>query len=196
MRLGSISDTAVADYVDARFSRVSGQLAPLVYKRTDGNPLFMVNLTDYLVAKEFMVQVNDRWELKGHTREVGVPESLRMMIERQVERLSPQDQRMLEAASVAGIEFSDVVIGDVLEKDCEEIQERCEGLVQREQFLRVKGREELPDGGETTRYAFTHALYKDVLYHRLPAGRRVRLHRRIGAVLEAGCAEIKQGDSR
>jgi predicted ATPase len=196
IRLGSISDTAVADYVDARFSRVSGQLAPLVYKRTDGNPLFMVNLTDYLVAKEFMVQVNDRWELKGHAREVGVPESLRVMIERQVERLSPQDQRMLEAASVAGIEFSDVIMGDVLEKDCEEIQEQCEGLVQREQFLRVKGREKLPDGAETTRYAFTHALYKDVLYHRLTAGRRARLRRRIGAVLEASYAEIKQGDSR
>jgi predicted ATPase len=193
IRLGSISDTAVADYVDARFSRVSGQLAPLVYKRTDGNPLFMVNLTDYLVAKEFMVQVNDRWELRGHAREVGVPESLRVMIERQVERLSPRDQRMLEAASVAGIEFSDVVMGDVLEKDCEEIQEQCEGLVQREQFLRVKGREKLPDGAETTRYAFTHALYRDVLYRRLTAGRRVRLHRRIGALLESGHAEIKQG---
>jgi predicted ATPase len=59
--------------------------------------------------------------------------------------------------------------------------------------LRVKGREKLPDGAETTRYAFTHALYRDVLYRRLTAGRRVRLHRRIGALLESGHAEIKQG---
>lgn len=179
IRLGFISENAVAEYMDARFPGVPAKLARLVYTRTDGNPLFMVNLTDYLVAKEFMVQVNDRWKLKDHAGEVGVPESLRVMIERQVERLNPQDQRMLEAASVAGIEFSDIVIGDVLEKDCEEIQERCEGLIQREQFLRLKSRDKLPDGAETTRYTFIHALDQDVLYHRLTAGRRARLHRRM-----------------
>jgi predicted ATPase len=115
------------------------------------------------------------------------------MIERQVERLSPQDQRMLEAASVAGLEFSDVFIGDVLEKDCEEIQERCESLVKREQFLRLKGTEKLPDGAEATRYAFTHGLYQDVLYRRLTAGRRVRLLQRVGALRETSYGEIKQG---
>jgi DNA-binding winged helix-turn-helix (wHTH) protein/predicted ATPase len=185
IQLGFISETVVADYMDARFPGASAELARLVYTRTDGNPLFMVNLADYLVAKEFMVQVNDRWELMGHAGEVGVPESLREMIETQVERLSPQDQRMLEAASVAGTEFPDVVIGEVLEKDCEEIQERCEGLAQREQFLRLKGRAKLPDGTETTRYAFIHALYQDVLYHRLTLGRQVRLHGRTGEILQA-----------
>jgi predicted ATPase/DNA-binding winged helix-turn-helix (wHTH) protein len=181
IRLGCISETAVAEYLDTRFPGVPAELARLVYARTDGNPLFMVNLTDYLVAREFLVQVNDRWELKARPGEVGVPESLRVMIEMQVERLSPQDQRMLEAASVAGIEFSDVVIGDILEEDCEEIQKRCQGLIQREQFLRLKSIERLPDGAEMTRYAFIHALYQDVLYRRLTAGRRAQLHRRIGA---------------
>jgi predicted ATPase len=194
IRLDFISESAVAEYVGVCFPGVPAKLARLVYRRTDGNPLFMVNLTDYLVAKEFIVQVNDRWKLKDRPGEVGVPESLRAMIERQVERLSPQDQRMLEAASVAGLEFSDVLVGDVLEKDCEEIQERCEGLVQREQFLRSKGTEKLPDGAEATRYAFTHALYQDVLYRRLTAGRRARLLQRVGALREASCGEMKQGN--
>ena len=184
IRLGFISETAVAEYVDALFPGVPTELARLVFRRTDGNPLFMVNLTDFLVAREFIVQVNGRWKLKDCQGEVGVPERLQAMIERQVERLSPQDQQMLEAASVAGIEFSDVVIGEILEKDREEIQERCEGLVQREQFLRMKGSEKLPDGAETIRYAFIHALDQDVLYRRLTAGKRARLHRRIGALLE------------
>ena len=185
IRLGFIAETAVAKYMNTRFPGVPAELARLVYTRTDGNPLFIVNLTDYLVAREFIVQVNDRWELKDHAGEIGVPENLQAMIERQVERLSPQDQQMLEAASVAGIEFSDVVIGNVLEKDCEEIQERCEGLVQREQFLRLTGTEKLPDGAEMTRYAFIHTLYQDVLYRRLTAGRRARLRQRIGALREA-----------
>ena len=105
--------------MDTRFPGVPTEFARLVYTRTDGNPLFIVNLTDYLVAREFIVQVNDRWELKDHAGEIGVPENLQAMIERQVERLSPQDQQMLEAASVAGIEFSDVVIGNVFKKAAE-----------------------------------------------------------------------------
>jgi predicted ATPase len=35
-------------------------------------------------------------------------------------------------------------------------------------------------------YRFVHALYQQVLYHRISAAQRVRLHRRIGARLEAG----------
>ena len=36
-----------------------------------------------------------------------------------------------------------------------------------------------------TRYAFRHALYQQVVYERLGAGRRVRLHQRLGECLEA-----------
>ena len=40
------------------------------------------------------------------------------------------------------------------------------------------------DGGEG--YRFTHALYQEVAYQRLPAARRVQLHRRLGEREEAG----------
>jgi len=39
----------------------------------------------------------------------------------------------------------------------------------------------LADGTVAGRYRFTHALYQEVAYQRLPAARRVQLHRRIGA---------------
>jgi len=37
--------------------------------------------------------------------EVGVPESIRQMIEKQIERLDRGQQRLLEVAAVAGAEF-------------------------------------------------------------------------------------------
>ena len=37
---------------------------------------------------------------------VGVPDSIRHLIEKQIDRLDARDRRMLEAASVAGAEFS------------------------------------------------------------------------------------------
>jgi tetratricopeptide (TPR) repeat protein len=45
---------------------------------------------------------------------------------------------------------------------------------------------EWPDQTFSGCYAFLHALYQEVLYQRLAAGRRVQIHRRLGARLEAG----------
>ncbi len=61
-----------------------------------------------------------------------------------------------------------------------EIEEQCEALVRREHFLRASGTAEWPDGTVAARYGFLHALYQDVLYNRLTARRRQRLHQRIG----------------
>ena len=41
-----------------------------------------------------------------------------------------------------------------------------------------------PDGGLSSRFRFIHALYREVVYRRVPAGPRSRLHRVIGVELE------------
>ena len=83
-------------------------LAQIIHRRTDGNPLFMINVVNDLLARGGLVQSEGRWELQGKVEEMagGVPESLQQMIEQQVARLRPETQRMLEVASVAGAEFS------------------------------------------------------------------------------------------
>jgi predicted ATPase len=43
-----------------------------------------------------------------------------------------------------------------------------------------------PDGTVTERYGWRHAVHQEVVYGRVPEGRRLRLHRRIGAREEAG----------
>ena len=58
-------------------------------------------------------------------------------------------------------------------------------MARREQFIHPQGVEEWPDGTVATCYGFTHALYQEVLYERVPLGRRVRLHQQIGARKEA-----------
>src|SRR5262249_31932693 len=52
-------------------------------------------------------------------------------------------------------------------------------------FLRGEGPEEWPDGTVAARYGFRHALYQEVIYRRVPAGRGAYLHQRIGERLEA-----------
>jgi predicted ATPase len=52
------------------------------------------------------------------------------------------------------------------------------------QVVRFAGVDRFPDGSVSARYEFLHAVYRDVLYGRLPSARRARLHARIGHLLE------------
>jgi predicted ATPase len=115
-----------------------------------------------------------------------VPDSLRQLINRQLDGLRAKEQRVLEAASVAGVEFSAAVVATGLAQEVEHVDDWCTSLARRGQFLRTSGEQLWPDGTVAGSYRFVHALYQQVLYHRVSAAQRVRLHQRIGARLEAG----------
>jgi predicted ATPase len=92
----------------------------------------------------------------------------------------------LEAASVAGVEFSAAAVAAGVNLEELDVEERCAALARREQFLQARGTAEWPDGTVAARYGFIHAVYQEGVYERVPAGRRVWLHQRIGARQEAG----------
>src|SRR4029453_11547719 len=112
--------------------------------------------------------------------EVGVPESIKQMIEKQLDHLDADKRRTLEAASVAGAEFPTVAVVAGLGEDRTLVEARCDELARQHQFIQDRGVQALPNGEASTRYGFIHALYQNVLYERLSESRRVQLHRRIG----------------
>jgi predicted ATPase len=189
-RLGLLSQEHVASYLAVKFSPEGDarravslhKLAHVIHQRTEGNPLFMVNVVEYLAAQGG----------RGETVETvqrGVPGDLRQMIEEQIHRLRAEEQQLLEVASVAGMEFSAAAVAAGAEIEVEAIEELCTQLARREFFLRPSGTTEWPDGTVAARYSFLHSLYQEVLYERLPAGRRQRLHQRIGEREEQGYGE-------
>jgi len=179
-----LTESAVSDYLAVRFPRhkFPSALAKLIHKHTDGNPLFMVNAAFYLLEEGLIVHKQDGWRLAVDVNnvEVGVPDNIRQMIERQVDNLGPEKQRTLEAASVAGVEFSTLALAAGLEEDPLVVEERCGELARHGQYIHYCGIQELPNGEVATRYGFVHALYQNVLYERLPATRRAQMHRLIG----------------
>ena len=132
-----------------------------------------------------------KWTGTGPSRQpvkdlaVGAPETLSQMIQKQVERLTADEQAMLAVGCVAGAEFS-AAVGTAGGIGAEEAERRCDALARRGQFLRAIGVAEWPDGTVAGRYAFIHSLYQHVLYVRLPFGQRARLHLRTGERLEQG----------
>ena len=205
--LGLLSEGAIADYLAARFpgEQLPTGLAQRLHQRTEGNPLFLVNLVDYWLAQGMLMTLltapedgaqrpdsRDQWsrfyteDLRG--LDVGVPASIRALIEKHLERLSPQDRLVLEAASIAGVEFSAASAAVAGELDVLDVETCCESLVRQHHFLQPKGISHWPDGTASARYRFGHELYHRVVYEHVAAIRRQRLHGRLAERLEEAFA--------
>jgi len=184
LALAFLDETAVAKYLASRFPqhRFPDGLARVIQERTDGNPLFTVNVVDYLIACGVLAEQGGQWELHGELTEAEqeVPETLRQLIERQMEQLGIEEQCTLEVASVVGMEFAAATVAVALQTEIAGVEEHCERLARRGQFLRSLGVSEWVDGTVTGCYGFIHALCQNVLYQRVAAARRIRLHRQIG----------------
>ena len=158
-----------------------------IHGHTDGNPLFMVAMVDDLVIRGVIgeASLEQPWPAPSADLSRGLPESLRELIDHQLDRLSQEERAVLEAASVAGREFSANWVAAALDTDVLEVERRCEALACQRLFVdSVKG----PTGPErrlAERYRFLHALHQHLLYERLPGLRLRRLHRRIGESKEA-----------
>jgi predicted ATPase len=188
LRLKPLSGEDVEDYLAKRLAgdglRQFRTLAPIIHGHTDGNPLFMANMVDYLLGDA---------GLRARSREVSEAElaetlrlhrldalrNIRQMIDRNLERLSAEEQTVLEGASIVGADFSAAAVASALERPQHEIEACCMRLSRREQFISDQEAIAWPDGTRATGYRFLHALYQEVLYGRTPAGQRYQLHRRI-----------------
>ena len=187
VRLPPLTEAATEEYLHARLGdrRLPEGFARALHHRTGGNPLFVAHVTSSLRAENSETNgdrgamVPDLQALLGE-----MPRSLRGTIEKQIQRVGPQQQRVLEAASVAGMEFSAAEVAGALVEDVETADTLCAALARRGQFLRRIGICEWPDGLATGKYAFTHALHLEVLLGLIPESLRRRFHQRIGERLE------------
>jgi predicted ATPase/DNA-binding winged helix-turn-helix (wHTH) protein len=160
-------------------------LVSFVYRHSEGNPLFAIAILEHLIAQGSLVRETidgvTRWEERAalEDAETGVPDGLTQMIELEIERLSPQERRMLEAGSLMNVVFPAWAVAAALEEDVTETEEICDELARRLYFLERAGQDELPDGTRSAFYVFAHGLYREVLYHRQAGTRRARRHMRI-----------------
>lgn len=180
LKLGGLSVDDIQTLLACTFQphEFSAELSAFITSKTEGQPLFVTRLLQHLVERGDIRCVAGRWHLARELRQlsVGVPESIRSLIERKLHSLTLRQRRMLQFASVQGDEFTSLVLSGLLGADEVKVQERLRHL-ERVHHLVVEQREEALSGHHfTLRYRFTHALYQNVLYAELVAGRRRQLH--------------------
>src|SRR5262249_44650784 len=104
-----------------------------------------------------------------------LPESVRSLIQRKIERLGEAHLRLLAAASVQGAEFDAAVVARALDSEPALAEEGLAELERVHALVRQLREHELPDRTPTVRYAFVHALYQNALHGSLQPARRVTL---------------------
>jgi tetratricopeptide (TPR) repeat protein len=156
------------------------ELVRAVFEMTEGNPFF-IDETVRLLDAEGRLDVatpETRWSMS-------LPQGVREVIGRRLDRLSGECNRVLTVAAVLGREFSLGVLEQAVGCPQDALLERLDEAVEARIVSDQSGTE-----GQTTplplgHYAFTHALIREVLYEELTGPQRVRLHRRVAEVLEA-----------
>jgi predicted ATPase/DNA-binding winged helix-turn-helix (wHTH) protein len=186
--LAPLAKADVAEYLGAESLGASlpEGFAELIHRHSDGNPLFMVAVLDHMTEHRLISGENGKWQLRAPLEEIDlvVPETLRQMIEAQIDHLTTEEQRALEVASGVGPLFSASVVAAAMKGDAERLEELFERLSRRSHMVRAAGSQQLADGSISQGFEFVHALYREVFYRRQTPARRASLHRSIGDRLE------------
>ena len=182
-----LEESNVADYLTRTFHTTSlpPGLANLIHKNSGGNPLFMTAIVHDLLKKGSIVEDRGQLNLNAPVEEVytGIPETLQQMLEIQLEQLNAEEQRILQCACVVGEHFSSWAVAAMLDGAADPVEEICDKLAGRQQFIRSSGIHTAAGGGPSARYEFLHSLYRQALYRTLSGLNRSKLHLSLGEKL-------------
>ena len=174
--LHRLSDDDVRDIIEAWIGRgAPPSLTRLVARNSEGNPLFVLEMLKHL-DEVGALTARDDWDRTLTLAEVGLPEGIRQLIGRRLERLGPATRRLLTISAVMGREFRLSVIEGLVDVGEDAVLDAMD------EALAASVVTEEP--GVPGNFSFTHTLIREALYTSITAARRIRLHHRIACALE------------
>ena len=190
LQLKPLSEPALAEYLTGRFRdwHFPDALPGTLHRMTGGNPLFTIAVIDDLESRGMIRSVGIGWQLEVSVADVASrrPDTVRQLIDIQIDRLSSIEQRILEVAGLIGAQFAAGSVAHALELPADEVDSVCEGLANQRGLLHYADTETWPDGTIQSRYAFRHALFQHAALARTTAATVRMRHRKIAERLETG----------
>jgi class 3 adenylate cyclase/tetratricopeptide (TPR) repeat protein len=150
-------------------------LKRLLIERTQGSPLFLEESIRTLVETRALVGERGTYRLVQTTDTLQVPATVQAILAARIDRLHPEEKRLLQAAAVIGTHVPFELLRAIAGVD-EETLRRCLAQLQTAEF--VYEAQLFPD----LEYAFKHALTHEVAYGNVLQDRRRALH---AAIVEA-----------
>ena len=140
--------------------------------RTGGNPFFVVELFRHLKDDGRLFDARNEWKRDLDLDDVELPDTVRVVLERRITRVSSDTQNLLCAAAVLGPQFEPDLLEEVAEVKSATL---TTALNEAERARIVIG----PSGRRDITWRFAHQLTCQVLTAAIPQPRRQRLHLRV-----------------
>jgi class 3 adenylate cyclase/tetratricopeptide (TPR) repeat protein len=152
-------------------------LKELLLQRTQGNPFFLEESARTLMESGALAGSRGACRLIAPLTNIALPVTVQSVLAARIDRLDPQDKRLLQSASVIGKDFTLPLLSEVAEMGTETLQRSLENLRNAEFIYETRL---FPD----PEFTFKHALTHDVAYAGLLAERRQSLHANILEAIE------------
>ena len=157
------------------------ELARMIHAETEGNPLFTGEVLRHLRDTGAIYEEEGRWVTRGNVAEIGIPDGVREVIGRRLDRLSTVANDVLQTAAVVGRDFDLAVVERLVDHDRDAIVEALDTAVDARLVYEAG----------VARYTFAHALVRSALYDELRPTRRAHMHERVAdAISEIYAADL------
>ena len=177
VRVDQLSKKTSADLVQLILSgEVDASLGDFIVARTEGNPLFIEELTQNLVENGYITREEGRYFLSLKPTDIQVPATIQGIIAARLDRLEGNLKKIMQTASVIGREFAFRILQAVatLKDDLKSSLLSLQDL----EFIYEKSL--FPE----LEYIFKHALTQEVAYNSLLIKKRKETHERVGQAIE------------
>jgi tetratricopeptide (TPR) repeat protein len=152
-------------------------LKTLLIERTEGNPFFLEESVRTLIETNALAGDRGAHRLMRPVSTLQIPATAQAILAARIDRLPPEDKRLLQAASVIGKDVPFALLQAVSEGPEEPLRRGLANLQAAEFLYEARL---FPD----LEYTFKHALTHDVAYGSLLQERRRLLHRHILETIE------------
>ncbi len=149
----------------------------LLIERTEGNPFFLEESVRNLVEHRVLAGERGAYRREKTPEGAHIPESVHAALAARIDRLSPEDKQVLQAASAIGKDVPRRLLAAAADVAEDELRAGLGRLQERELLHETQLDPEIT-------YTFTHALTQEVAYAGLVRDRRHALHARIVEAIE------------
>ncbi|MFZ2093143.1 MAG: adenylate/guanylate cyclase domain-containing protein, partial [Pseudolabrys sp.] len=146
-----------------------------IVAKTDGNPLFVEELTKAVLEGDILVKDADGYRLDGPLPPLAIPATLQASLMARLDRLAPVKE-ISQIGAAIGREFSYSLMRELVGRDETALKHALTKLEQAELVFR---RGEPPEAI----YSFKHVLVRDAAYESLLKSRRQQLHGQIARTM-------------
>jgi class 3 adenylate cyclase/tetratricopeptide (TPR) repeat protein len=179
LRLHPLSPEAAEELLDVLLGEAD-ELQPvkqMLLERSEGNPFFLEESIRSLVETQVLSGERGAYHLAKPLARMQVPVTVQAILAARIDRLPPEEKRLLQSAAVIGREISFPLLQALAEMPEDNLRRGLAYLQKAEFLVETRLYPELA-------YAFTHALTHDVAYDSLLQRQRRVLHALIVTAIE------------